>query len=78
MQSTYEFDRIKKKKKEKPKYNRSDLIYDNKYSFYECYNIKNFNSLSFESKYPILVLFYNELNKFISLNPQKDAQKRKK
>ena len=42
------------------------------------YNIKNFNSLSVESKYPILVLFYEKLNKFNSLKPRKCCTKEKK
>ena len=72
LDKTYELDKIIKK--EKPtvkKYNRSNLIYDSKYSFYEYYNIKNFNSLSHESKYPFLASCYNELNKSNSLKPQK-------
>ena len=68
-------------KKEKPtfkKYNRSNLIFNSKYSFYEYYNIRNFNSLSLSSKYPILLYFYSDLNKFNNLNPQKEETKEKK
>ena len=63
LDDTYEFDKIIKK--EKPafkKYKRSNLIYNRKYSFYEYYNIKNSNSLSLKSKYPILLSFYSDLN----------------
>ena len=70
LDNTFEFDKIIKK--EKPtlkKYNRSNLTYDSKYSFYPHYNIKNFNKMSLTLKYPILFLFYNELKKFNSLNP---------
>ena len=43
----YEFDKIIKKEKPSFKeYNRSILIYNSKYSFYEDYNIKESNSLS--------------------------------
>ena len=74
-----EFDKIIKK--EKPtlkKYNRLNLIYDSKYSFYPYYNIKNFNSLSLTLKYPILFSLYSELNKFDNINPQKGCRKEKK
>ena len=63
LDDTYEFDKIIKK--EKPafkKYKRSNLIHNRKYSFYEYYNIKNSNSLSLKSKYPILLSFYSDLN----------------
>ena len=72
LDNTFEPDKINKK--EKPtvtKYNRSNLIYNSIYSFCEYYNIKNIDSLSFVSKYPISDLFYNELNKFNRLKPQK-------
>ena len=71
---TYDFNKIIKT--EKPtfkKYNRSNLIYNNKYSFYKYYNNKKFNSLSLTSKYPILLSFYIDLNKFNNLNPQKES-----
>ena len=51
LDSSYGLDKIIKK--DEPivaKYNRSNLIYDSKYSFYEYYNIKNFESLPFTSK----------------------------
>ena len=67
-------------KKEKPtfkKYNRSNLFSSSKYSFYEYYNI-NFNSLSLTSKYEVLTSFYDRLNKFYILKPQKESAKEKK
>ena len=73
--NTYEPEKIITK--ENPtlsKYNRPNLIYDCKYSFYPYYNIKNFNSIFLTSKYP----FYWELIKFNSLNPQKERTKEEK
>ena len=85
LDNTYEFDRIQKNKNKNKtktksttkKYNRSNLIYSIKYSFYEYYSI-NFNSLSFTSKYKVLTSFCNELNNFYSLKPQKESTKEKK
>ena len=77
--NTYESEKIITK--ENPtlsKYNRPNLIYDCKYSFYPYYNIKNFNSIFLTSKYPILFSFYWKLIKFNSLNPQKARAKEKK
>ena len=55
---TYELDKIIEKGKPMlEKYDRLNLIYDSKYSFYPYYNIKNFNSLSQLSKYAILFSF---------------------
>ena len=74
--NTYESEKIIKK--EKPtleKYNRSNLIYESKYSFY-LNNIKKFNSLSLTSKYPILFSFHSELNQFNSLDSQKGRTKK--
>ena len=79
LDNTYEY--AKKSKKEKPtfkKYDRSNLIYNIKCSFYEYYNIKNVNSLSLTSKDPSLLSFYGNLNKFNNLNPQKKKKKKKK
>ena len=39
--------------------------------FIRIIKLMSFNSLSFALNYPILRSFYDELNKFISLNPQK-------
>ena len=59
------------------KYNRSNLSYNNKYSFHEYNNTKKFNGLSFESKYAVLVLFYQDLNKFSGVEPRKGRTKEK-
>ena len=60
LDNIYEFNKITKKyqhlKSTFRKYNRSNLIYISKYSFYESYNI-NFNSLSLTSKYKVFNLF---------------------
>ena len=75
LDNTFEFDKtIKKEKPTLKKYNRSNLIYDSKCSFYPHYKIKNFNSLSLVSKYPILYSFYTELNKFNNIGRQKDKK----
>ena len=78
LENTFEFDKtIKKEKPTLKKYNRSNLIYNSKHSFYECYNIKNFNSLSLTSKYPFLLSFYNDLNKLNNTNLQKETTEEK-
>ena len=78
LDNTYKFDEIIKKGKPKfRKYNRSNLICNSKYSFYEYYNIKNFNSLSLKSKYSILLSIYSNLKKINNLNPQKESAKEK-
>ena len=74
-----EFDKVTKK--ENPtlkKYNRLNLICNSKYSFREYYIIKNFSSLSYKPKYPILLSLYNDLNKSNNLNLQKESTKEKK
>ena len=43
-----------------------------------CNNIKNFNKIYFESKNPILVSVYNDLNKFNSPQPRKSHIKERK
>ena len=75
LSNTYEFDRIKKEKSKIKKCNRSNLMYDSKYDFYEYYNIKHFENLSLASKYPILASFYKNFN---SLKPEKESTKGKK
>ena len=77
LDDTDEFDRIKKEKPTTKKYNRSNLIYKGKHSYYEYCNNKIFNSSSLESKYPFLLLFYSDLNKCNNLNPQKESTKEK-
>ena len=79
LEKVYELDKNKyeKIKKEKPAakiYHRSNLVDGSKYSFYEYHNVK-FNSLSLATKYPSLPTFYNDLNKFNSLQPQKECEK---
>ena len=61
---------IEKGKPTFEKYNRSNLTYNSKYSFYEYYNI-NFNSFSLISKYKVLTS-----NKFYSLKPQQESTKK--
>ena len=46
--------------------------------FIRIIKLMSFNSLSFALNYPILRSFYDELNKFISLNPQKKKKNHKK
>ena len=56
LDDTYQFDKtIEKEKQTLKEYNRSNLIYDSKHSFYPYSNIKDLNSFSLESKYPILL-----------------------
>ena len=77
LDGTYEFDKIIKKEiLAFKKYHSLILIYNSKYVFYEYYNI-NFNSLSLTPKYKVLTSFYNELNKFNSLKPQKNHKTKK-
>ena len=76
--NTYRFDRIKKEKGVIKKYNRLNLVYDSKYSFYEYYNIPNCNTMSPESIYPVLLSFFNDLNKFNNPNIRKKKNKREK
>ena len=59
-------------------YDRLNLIYGSKYSFYPYYNIKHFNNLFLVSKNPILFSFYSELNKFNNINLRKGHTKDKK
>ena len=48
------------------------------YSFYEHHNIRKFNSLSRTSKYSILLSLYSDLNKFNTLNIEKEITKENK
>ena len=74
----YKFDKtVKTENPTFKKYNRSKLIYNSRYSFYEFDNIKKFNSLSHTTKYPILPLLYINFN-LNNLNPQKESAKEKK
>ena len=65
-----EDDEITNKKAASKKYNKSDLIYNNKCSFYEYYDIEKFNGL--------LVSFNKKLNKYNSLEPRKRHTKETK
>ena len=64
LRDTYEFDKIIKK--EKPtleNYSKSDLIYNNNYSFYKYYcDSEKLDNLSLESKYAFLAEFFNHLD----------------
>ena len=82
LDDTFEFDNKLKNnqiiKKEKPtlkKYNKSNLIYDSKYSFlkYFC-DIKEFDNLYFQPLYSFLISFL----KFNKVKPQKEEKKEKK
>ena len=67
LDNTYEFDRIIIiiiKKTAIRIYNRSNLICNSKYSFYEYYDI-DFNTLSLTSKYRFSTSFYEELKKIL-------------
>ena len=76
--NNFEFDKtIEKEKPTIEKYNRSNLIYNSKFSFYEYYSI-NFNSLSLKSKFKVLSSLYNELIKFYTLTPKERKHKREK
>ena len=54
-----------------------DDTYNSDYSFnkYVC-NIKKFENLSLKSKYLFLAKFWNDLNKFNKLKPQKEETQR--
>ena len=76
--NNFEFDKtIEKEKPTIEKYNRSNLIYSSKFSFYEYYDT-NFNSISLKSKFKIFTFFYNELIKFYRLIPKIESAKEEK
>ena len=56
------------------KYNKSDLIYNSKHSFYKYYDIKEFDKLSLESKDSFLAKFFNDLDKFSKLKILKEKK----
>ena len=66
------------RKPELKNYQELDLVYNNKFSFYKHHDIKKFKSNSIESKYSDLDEFHRDLDKFNSLDPRKNTQKRKK
>ena len=73
---------FKPNEKEEPtlkKYNKSNLIYNTKYSFYKYHpDGKKFDKLSFKSKYSFPIDFFNDLNEFNNLNTQKEKTQKKK
>ena len=74
----FEFDEtIKKEKPTIKNYNRSNLIYSSKFSFYEYYII-NFNSISLKIQFKFLTSFYHGLIKFYRLILKKESTKEKK
>ena len=54
------------------KNNKSNLIYDNKHTFYKYNNIAKLASVSFKSKYSYLQQFCNDLKEFNKLDPKKE------
>ena len=61
------------------KCNRSNLIYNRKYSFYKYYrDRKKFDKVSFESNDSFLDKRFNDLNKFNKLKTQKEETQKKK
>ena len=60
------------------KYNRVNLIYDSKYSFYSYYNVKTSDDLSCMSKYSILLLFCSASKNFDDRKLRKGHEKEKK
>ena len=80
LDNTDEFFRIKKEKSTIKKYKRSNVIYSGRHSFYGYHNNKLLNSSqsSLESKYPFLLSFYSDLNKFNNLNSPKESTKERK
>ena len=80
LDDTFEFNKIIKKEKPTFKnYNKSNLIYNSKYSFYKYYwDSKKSDSLSFKSKYSFLFEFFNDLNKFNNLIEKKEKKTKKK
>ena len=77
---TFEFNKIVKK--EEPtfnNYNKSNLIFNSKYSFYKYYrDSKKFDNLSFKSSYSFLYEFLNDLNEFNKRKIIKEITKQKK
>ena len=69
-------------KKEEPKlknYNKSNVTYNIKHSFYKFYrDSKKFDNLSFKSKYSFLHEFFKYLNEFKKLKTRKQESEKKK
>ena len=68
-------------KKEEPKlknYNKSNVTYNIKHSFYKFYrDSKKFDNLSFKSKYSFLHEFFKYLNEFKKLKTRKQESEKK-
>ena len=77
---TSELDKVIEKEKLTLKmYNKLNVIYDSNFSFFKYYcDIKKFDNLSSKSMYSFLIRFFNDLDKFNKLKPQKEETKRKK
>ena len=58
-------------------YNKSNLMYDRKCSFYKYRDSEEFNNISFKSKYLFLFEFFNDLNKFDNLKAIKEKKTKK-
>ena len=74
LDNIYELDEtIKNEKRTLKKYNKSNLIYNSNSSFFKYYcDLKNFYNPSFKSMYSLLISFFNDLDKFNKLKPQKE------
>ena len=59
-------------------YNKADLIYSSRYSFYKYHDIKKFDKLSFKSRYSYLANLYLDLGKLSRLKTQNENTKEKK
>ena len=59
------------------KYNKSNLIYDSKYTFNRYRDIKKFDSLSFKSKYSHLKKFFVGLKRLNTLQRKHESNKNK-
>ena len=51
-------------------------MYDSKYSFSDCKNVRKYSDLSLESKY--YIIFHHRLNEFRSLVPRTEKTKIRK
>ena len=65
-----------KKKTTLKKYDKSDSIYITNHSLYKYHDIKQFESLSLESKHSFIAIFSNDLDKFCKAKAQKETQRR--
>ena len=57
------------------KYNKSDLIYDSNPIFYKYRDIEQIDNISLKSKYSFLANFFNDLDKFSKLKPQREKSR---